>query len=62
MLFLATEENVAAEREERYQEILERRKWKEAAISQAEELLLLGEEVERLRRRNFISLDELKHD
>lgn len=58
----AAEENAAAEREERYQEILERKNWKEAAISQEEELLFLREEVERLTRRNFVSLDELKYD
>ncbi|XP_037553676.1 cilia- and flagella-associated protein 43 [Nematolebias whitei] len=57
----ATEENLAAEREERYQEILQRKTWKETAISHADELFFLSEEVERLKKKNYISLDELEH-
>ncbi|XP_072293479.1 cilia- and flagella-associated protein 43 [Eucyclogobius newberryi] len=47
--------------EERYQEIVQRGKLKDLAQAQAEELSLLWAEVERLRTRNFPSLNRLKH-
>lgn len=59
---LASEENQVAKTEERYQEILQRRKLKDIARAQAEELAFLRAEVERLRMKNFPSLDQLKHN
>ncbi|XP_008427595.1 cilia- and flagella-associated protein 43 isoform X2 [Poecilia reticulata] len=58
----ATEENEAAERDERYQEILHRRQLEDLARAKSDELDLLRKEVERLERRNFPSLDQLKHN
>lgn len=58
---LALEENQAATTEERYQEILQRRKLEDVARAQAEELADLWAEVQRLRIRSFPSLDKLKH-
>lgn len=58
---LASEESVAAKREERYQEIVRKRKLKDLAKAQAEELASLEAKLERLRMRNFPSLDQLKH-
>ncbi|KAM9848027.1 cilia- and flagella-associated protein 43 [Aulostomus maculatus] len=60
--FSAAEENEAAKTEERYQEMLQRKKLKDTARSQEEQLAVLTAEVERLRMRNFPSLDQLKHD
>ncbi|XP_030297865.1 cilia- and flagella-associated protein 43 isoform X2 [Sparus aurata] len=57
----ALEENQAATTEERYQEILQRRKLEDIARAQAEELADLWAEVQRLRIRSFPSLDKLKH-
>uniref|UniRef100_UPI0037E722FD cilia- and flagella-associated protein 43 n=1 Tax=Semicossyphus pulcher TaxID=241346 RepID=UPI0037E722FD len=57
-----SEENQAATTEERYQEIVQRSKLKDFAKAQAEDLALLRAEVERLRRKNFPSLDQLKHN
>ncbi|XP_037321813.2 cilia- and flagella-associated protein 43 isoform X1 [Pungitius pungitius] len=59
---IASEDNHAAKTEERYQEILLRSKLEECARAQAEELASLWAEVERLRMKNFPSLDQLKHD
>ncbi|XP_041644785.1 cilia- and flagella-associated protein 43 [Cheilinus undulatus] len=59
---IATEENQAAATEERYQEIAEQSRLKDIAIAQAQELSLLTAEVERLRMKNFPSLDQLKHN
>uniref|UniRef100_A0A3P9PD66 Cilia- and flagella-associated protein 43 n=1 Tax=Poecilia reticulata TaxID=8081 RepID=A0A3P9PD66_POERE len=56
------EENEAAERDERYQEILHRRQLEDLARAKSDELDLLRKEVERLERRNFPSLDQLKHN
>ncbi|KAF7668376.1 hypothetical protein LDENG_00016910 [Lucifuga dentata] len=58
----AVEENQAAQREERYQEIIQRRKLEDLARVQAEDLALLWAEVERLRMKNFPALDQLKHN
>uniref|UniRef100_A0A087YD43 Cilia and flagella associated protein 43 n=1 Tax=Poecilia formosa TaxID=48698 RepID=A0A087YD43_POEFO len=55
----ATEENEAAERDERYQEIVHRRKLEDLARAKSDELDLLRKEVERLERRNFPSLDQM---
>lgn len=55
------EDNRAAQTEERYQEIVQRKKLQDLARAQAEELALLGAEVERLRMKNFPALDRLKH-
>lgn len=52
---------MAAKREERYQEIVRKRKLKDLAQAQAEELASLEAKLERLRMRNFPSLDQLKH-
>ncbi|KAM8859660.1 cilia- and flagella-associated protein 43 isoform 2-T2 [Spinachia spinachia] len=59
---IASEDNHAAKTEERYQEILVRSNLEECARVQAEELAFLWAEVERLRMKNFPSLDQLKHD
>ncbi|XP_010742471.3 cilia- and flagella-associated protein 43 isoform X1 [Larimichthys crocea] len=56
-----SEEGPADKGEKRYQEIVQRRKLEDLAKAQAEDLALLMREVERLRRRNFPSLDQLKH-
>ncbi|KAM7385486.1 hypothetical protein PAMP_001568 [Pampus punctatissimus] len=58
----ASEEIQVVKTEERYQEILQRRKLKDIARAQAEELAFLMAEVERLRMKNFPSLDQLKHN
>ncbi|KAM4730166.1 cilia- and flagella-associated protein 43 [Anableps anableps] len=57
-----TEENEAKEREERYQEIIHRRDLADLARAQSEELDILWNEVERLERRNFPSLDQMKYN
>nr|XP_046257140.1 cilia- and flagella-associated protein 43 isoform X2 [Scatophagus argus] len=59
---IASEENEAAKIEERYQEIVQRRNLEDLARTQAEELTCLMAEVERLRMKNFPSLDKLKHN
>ncbi|XP_053188578.1 cilia- and flagella-associated protein 43-like [Scomber japonicus] len=58
----ASEENQVAKIEERYQEILKRRNLKDIARAQGEELAFLSAEVERLRMKNFPSLNQLKHN
>lgn len=58
---LALEKNQAAKREEHYQEIVQKRNLEDLARTQAEELAFLRAEVERLRMKNFPSLDQLKH-
>ncbi|XP_059215696.1 cilia- and flagella-associated protein 43 isoform X2 [Centropristis striata] len=58
---IASEENQAVKTEERYQEIVQKKNLAEFARAQAEELALLSAEVERLRMKNFPSLDQLKH-
>nr|XP_040034407.1 cilia- and flagella-associated protein 43 isoform X2 [Gasterosteus aculeatus aculeatus] len=59
---IASQDNQAAKTEERYQEILLRSNLEACARAQAEELASLWAEVERLRMKNFPSLDQLKHD
>ncbi|XP_068423978.1 cilia- and flagella-associated protein 43 [Clinocottus analis] len=54
--------NQAAKTEERYQEILQRKNLEDLASAQVDEMAFLWAEVERLRMRNFPSLDELKHN
>lgn len=61
VLCSVSEEGHADKGEKRYQEIVQRRKLEDLAKAQAEDLALLMREVERLRRRNFPSLDQLKH-
>ncbi|XP_076599514.1 cilia- and flagella-associated protein 43 [Chaetodon auriga] len=58
----ASEENQATKTEERYQEIVQRKNLEDLVRAQAEELALLWAEVERLRMKNFPSLDQLKHN
>ncbi|KAK5623470.1 hypothetical protein CRENBAI_013784 [Crenichthys baileyi] len=58
----ATEENEAADREERYQEIIQKCNLEDLARAQSEDLDFFCKEVERLERRNFPSLDQLKHN
>ncbi|XP_032408911.1 cilia- and flagella-associated protein 43 isoform X3 [Xiphophorus hellerii] len=58
----ATEANEAAEREDRYQEIVKRRNLRDLARAKSDELDQLRKEVERLERRNFPSLDQLKYN
>lgn len=58
---LALEANQAAKREERYQEIVQKKNLEDLARTQAEDLAFLRTEVERLRMKNFPSLDQLKH-
>ncbi|XP_047459238.1 cilia- and flagella-associated protein 43 [Mugil cephalus] len=57
----ASEENEAAKTEERYQEIVQKSDLEDLARAQGEDLDALWREVERLTRRNFPSLDQLKH-
>ncbi|XP_072534295.1 cilia- and flagella-associated protein 43 isoform X2 [Salminus brasiliensis] len=52
----AMEENHESEAEERYQDILQRKKLVELAKAQAEELAILRAEVERLRKKTFPAL------
>uniref|UniRef100_A0A665XAJ6 Cilia and flagella associated protein 43 n=1 Tax=Echeneis naucrates TaxID=173247 RepID=A0A665XAJ6_ECHNA len=59
---LASEENQEAKSEERYQEIVQRKKLEDLARTQAEELAFLWAELERLRMKNFPSIDQLKHN
>ncbi|XP_055358538.1 cilia- and flagella-associated protein 43 isoform X2 [Betta splendens] len=59
---IASEENEAAKSEERYQEILQKRNLENLARAQAEELAFFGAELERLRMKNFPSLDKLQHN
>ncbi|XP_070772213.1 cilia- and flagella-associated protein 43 [Enoplosus armatus] len=58
---IASEEDQAAKTEERYQEIVQRKNLEDFARAQAENLAFLWAELERLRMKNFPSLDQLKH-
>lgn len=58
--FLASEENQAAT-EGRHREIVLRKNLEDFARAQAEDLVVLWAELERLRMKNFPSLDQLKH-
>ncbi|MED6236554.1 hypothetical protein ATANTOWER_010922 [Ataeniobius toweri] len=58
----AAEENEAAEREDRYQEVIQKCNLEDLARAQSEYLDVLCKEVERLERKNFPSFDQLKHN
>ncbi|KAK2824393.1 hypothetical protein Q5P01_021568 [Channa striata] len=58
----ASEEHQATKTEERYQEIVQKKKLKDIAKAQTEELAYLQLELERLRMKNFPSLDKLNHN
>ncbi|XP_034537901.1 cilia- and flagella-associated protein 43 isoform X3 [Notolabrus celidotus] len=58
---IAPEESQAASTEERYQEVVQRSRLKDLVKAQEEDLTLLWAEVDCLRRKNFPSLDQLKH-
>ncbi|XP_023282389.1 cilia- and flagella-associated protein 43 [Seriola lalandi dorsalis] len=59
---IASEENQAAQTEERYKEIVQKKNLEDFARAQAEDLAFLWAELERLRMKNFPSLDQLKHN
>ncbi|XP_018552334.1 LOW QUALITY PROTEIN: cilia- and flagella-associated protein 43 [Lates calcarifer] len=59
---IASEENQAADTEERHKEIVQKKNLQDFSRAQAEELAFLWAELERLRRKNFPSLDQLKHN
>ncbi|XP_036430574.1 cilia- and flagella-associated protein 43 [Colossoma macropomum] len=59
---IAIEENQESEAEERYQDILQRKKLVELAKAQAEEVTILRTEVERMRMKTFPALSQLKHN
>lgn len=59
---LASEENQAAKTEERYREIVQKKNLEDLSRAQAEYLSFLWAELERLRMKNFPSLDQLKHN
>ncbi|XP_054455755.1 cilia- and flagella-associated protein 43 [Anoplopoma fimbria] len=59
---IASEENQVTKTEERYQEIIQRRNLEDFARAQGDELAFLWAEVQRLRMKNFPSLDQLKHN
>ncbi|XP_026164299.1 cilia- and flagella-associated protein 43 isoform X5 [Mastacembelus armatus] len=58
---IASVENQTANREERYQKIVEKKKLEDTARAQAENLAFLWRELDRLMKKNFPSLDQLKH-
>ncbi|XP_072247694.1 cilia- and flagella-associated protein 43 [Leuresthes tenuis] len=58
----AAEENEAAKRGERYQEIVQRRDLEDFARAQSENIDALWTELGHLTVRNFPSLDQLKHN
>ncbi|XP_062319806.1 cilia- and flagella-associated protein 43 [Osmerus eperlanus] len=58
----AMEENKASDAEERYQDIIQRKKLMDLARQQAEELAILRAEVERMRKKTFPALANLKHE
>ncbi|XP_017552052.1 cilia- and flagella-associated protein 43 isoform X1 [Pygocentrus nattereri] len=59
---IAMEENQESEAEERYQDILQRKKLVELAKAQAEEVTILRTEVERMRMKTFPALSQFKHN
>ncbi|XP_071336498.1 cilia- and flagella-associated protein 43 isoform X2 [Trachinotus anak] len=59
---IASEENQEAKTEERHQEIVQKKNLEDLARAQAEDLAFLWAELERLRMKNFPSLDQLKHN
>ncbi|XP_041921632.1 cilia- and flagella-associated protein 43 isoform X2 [Alosa sapidissima] len=58
---IAMEENQEAEAEQRYQEILERKRLVELAKEQAQDVAVLRAEVERMRMKTFPALGQFKH-
>lgn len=56
------EENHESDAEERYQEIIQRKKLVDLARAQAEEVATLRAEVERMRMKSFPALAQLKHN
>ncbi|TNN28596.1 hypothetical protein EYF80_061257 [Liparis tanakae] len=58
----ALETNPADDAEERYRFIVETKHLEELARAQGDELTCLWAEVERLRKRNFPSMDQLKYN
>ncbi|KAK9541448.1 hypothetical protein VZT92_001490 [Zoarces viviparus] len=58
----ASEEDQAAETEELYQEILYRKNLEDLARAQRDEMAFLWAEVERLRMKNFPSMDQLNYN
>ncbi|XP_040905777.1 cilia- and flagella-associated protein 43 [Toxotes jaculatrix] len=58
----ASEENEAAKTEERHREIVQKKNLEDFARAQAEDLGFLWAELERLKMKNFPSLDQLKHN
>ncbi|XP_063047759.1 cilia- and flagella-associated protein 43 isoform X2 [Engraulis encrasicolus] len=58
---IAMEENQEAEAEQRYQEILERKRLVDLAKEQAQEVAMLRAEVERMRMKTFPALAQIKH-
>ncbi|CAG6016962.1 unnamed protein product [Menidia menidia] len=58
----ATDENEAAKREERFQEIVQKKTLEDLAREQSDNLDVLWAEIEHLTMRNFPSLDQMKHD
>lgn len=61
IFFLGSGQNELAQREERYQAVVRRRKLKDTVQAQAEELAQLNAELQRLMMRNFPSLEMMKH-
>ncbi len=61
-LCLASEENLAATTQERYQEVVQKKNLEDLARAQAEKLAILHAEVQRLRMKNFPSRDKLKYN
>ncbi|XP_055758385.1 cilia- and flagella-associated protein 43 isoform X1 [Salvelinus fontinalis] len=59
---IAMEENHESDAEERYQEIIQRKKLVDLARTQAEEVATLRAEVERMRMKSFPALAQLKHN
>ncbi|XP_034148723.1 cilia- and flagella-associated protein 43-like [Esox lucius] len=59
---IAMEENQESDAEERYQEIIQRKKLVDLIRAQAEEVAVLRAKLERMRMKTFPVLDQLKHD
>lgn len=57
----AATDDPSVKTEERYQEIVQRKNLKDLAQAQVEELSFLQAEVDRLRTKNFPSLNQFKH-
>ena len=59
--FLVADKRSDAGAEQRYREIVQRRKLVELAKAQAQEVAVLRAEVERLRMRTFPALVQVEH-